>query len=131
MAAFSFCAIATTCRCSRSPEALEAILFGDALPVPEPPRSLDAALAQALEGRYDDGKGAILQVRADGKVNRVQIHWSPPRGPVTHAVLGLDPGGDVVLFEWTAATKVEIDRKEKEPVSRVSILNRQFRRVRN
>jgi hypothetical protein len=110
--------------------ALEAILFGEPLPGPEPPRSLDGPLAQALSGRYDDANGATLLVQADGKVNRVQIHWSPPRGPVTRAVLGLDARGDVVLFEWSAVTKISLDRQSNQAVSRVSFLNRQFRRAR-
>jgi CubicO group peptidase (beta-lactamase class C family) len=109
-------------------QALEAILLGDPSPYPRPPRPLDAELVRALAGRYE-ANGTTLVVDADGKVTRVQIHWSAPRGPVTRAVLGLDDRGKVVLYEWTARTPIEIARAGREPASRVSILNRHFRRV--
>jgi hypothetical protein len=109
-------------------QALEALLLGDPLPCPEPPRSLDADLVQALAGGYE-ASGTTLVIEADGKVTRALIHWSAPRGPVTRAVLGLDDRGQVILYEWTATTKIEIVRAGREPVSRVSILGRHFRRV--
>jgi hypothetical protein len=110
--------------------ALEALLFDEPLPCKEPPRALGPELARAIAGNYEDAKGAKLSVEADGKVTRAQIHWSAPRGPVTRAVLGLNARGEVVLYEWTAATNIEISRQGKEPASRVSFLNRQFNRVR-
>jgi CubicO group peptidase (beta-lactamase class C family) len=110
--------------------ALEALLFGDPLPCKEPPRPLGGELLRAIAGTYEDAKGAKLLVETDGKVTRVQIHWSAPRGPVTRAVLGLDDRGEVVLYEWTAATKIEIERRGNEPASGVSFLNRHFTRAR-
>jgi CubicO group peptidase (beta-lactamase class C family) len=110
--------------------AIEALLFGEPLPCKAPPRPLDAALARAIAGKYQDSKGAKLVVENDGKVARIQIHWGPPRGPVTRAVLGVDAQGEIVLYEWSDATKTEIVRKGAEPASRVSILDRQFDRVR-
>lgn len=83
---------------------------------------------KAIAGRYKDAGGATLIVEADGKATRARIEWFE-KGPVTHAVLGLDTRGDVVLFEWTAATKLAIDRDGTGPVNRVSILGRQFPRV--
>jgi hypothetical protein len=111
-------------------QALEALLQGDPLPCPEPPRSLDAEVVRALAGRYQEANGTTLVVAAEGKVTRALIHWSAPRGPVTRAVLGLDVRGEVILYEWTAATKIEIVRAGREPVSHVSILGRHFRRIR-
>jgi hypothetical protein len=87
-------------------------------------------LVRAIAGNYDDAKGAKLLVEADGKVTRIRIHWSAPRGPVTRAALGLNDRGDVVLYEWTAATNIEISRQGKEPASRISFLERQFNRAR-
>jgi CubicO group peptidase (beta-lactamase class C family) len=110
--------------------AIEALLFGEPLPCKEPPRPLDAPLAQAVAGNYQDSKGAKLIVETDGKVARVQIHWGPPRGPVTRAVLGVDAQGQIVLYEWSDAIRTEIVRQGTEPASRVSFLNRQFERVR-
>jgi CubicO group peptidase (beta-lactamase class C family) len=113
----------------RVAQALEAILLGDPSPYPQPPRPLDAELARALAGRYE-ANGTTLVVEADGKVTRALIHWSAPRGPVTRAVLGLDDRGKVVLYEWTETTPIEeIARAGREPASRVSILDRHFRRV--
>jgi CubicO group peptidase (beta-lactamase class C family) len=109
--------------------AIEALLFDEPLPCQAPPRPLDAALARTIVGNYRDSKDAKLIVENDGKVTRVQIHWGPPRGPVTRAVLGVDEQGQIVLYEWSEATKIEIERQGTEPASRVSILNRQFVRV--
>jgi hypothetical protein len=108
--------------------ALEALLLGDPLPFPEPPRPLDAELVQALAGRYE-AMGTTLVIEADGKVTRAMIHWSAPRGPVTRAVLGLDDRGQVILYKWTASTKIEIARAGRKPANSVSILGRRFRRV--
>jgi hypothetical protein len=110
-------------------QALEALLLGDPLKCPEPPRPLGAELVRALAGRYEEANGTTLVVEADGKVARAVIHWFAPRGPVTRAILGLDNQGTVILFEWTETTKLEIIRAGGEPVSRVSILGRHFRRV--
>jgi CubicO group peptidase (beta-lactamase class C family) len=109
-------------------QALEALLLGDPMPCPEPPRSLDAELVQALAGSYE-ASGTTLVIEVDGKVARALIHWSAPRGPVTRAVLGLDDRGQVILYEWTATTKIEIAREGRESVNRVLILGRSFRRV--
>jgi CubicO group peptidase (beta-lactamase class C family) len=109
-------------------QALEAILLGDPSPYPQPPQPLDAELVRALAGRYE-ANGTTLVVEADGKVTRALIHWSAPRGPVTRAVLGLDDRGKVVLYEWTETTPIEIARAGRELASRVSILDRHFRRV--
>jgi hypothetical protein len=109
-------------------DAIEALLFGDPLPCKEPPRPLDAALARAIAGTYLDSKGAKLIVEPDGKVARVQIHWGPPRGPVTRAVLGLEARDELVLYEWTAATRIEVVRRGAEPASRLSVLDRHFDR---
>jgi hypothetical protein len=65
---------------------------------------LDAELVHALAGG-DEASGTTLVIEADGKVTRALIHWSAPRWPVTRAVLGLDDRGQVILYEWTAATK--------------------------
>jgi CubicO group peptidase (beta-lactamase class C family) len=110
-------------------QALEALLRGDPLPCPEPPRLLDPELVRALAGGYEEANGTTLVIEADGKVTRARIHWFAPRGPVTRAVLGLDDQGKVVLYEWTGTTPIEIARAGREPVSRVSILGRHFRRV--
>jgi hypothetical protein len=110
-------------------QALEALLLGDPLPCSEPPRPLDAELLRALVGGYEASNGTTLVIEADGKVTRAMIHWFAPRGPVTRAVLGLDDQGKVILYEWTATTKIEIVRAAGEPVSSVSILGRHFRRV--
>jgi CubicO group peptidase (beta-lactamase class C family) len=109
--------------------ALESLLLGDPLPGVEPPRALDAKLARAVSGRYQEETGTTLLLEIDGKVIRAVIHWSPPRGPVTRAVLGLGAHGEVVLYEWTAATEVDVTRNGDEPVSRISILGRHFTRV--
>jgi CubicO group peptidase (beta-lactamase class C family)/Leucine-rich repeat (LRR) protein len=110
-------------------QALEAILLGEPLPCVEPPQSLDADLIRAISGRYEDVNGATLVAEAEGQVARVRIHWDAVRGPVTRAVLGLSTTGEMVLYEWTKANKIEVDRDGSGPVSRVSILGRQFRRV--
>jgi CubicO group peptidase (beta-lactamase class C family) len=110
-------------------QALEALLLGDPMPFPEPPRALDAELARALAGHYQEANGTKLAINADGKVTRAVIHWFAPRGPITRAVLGLDDQGKLVLYEWTTATQVQVTRAGEKPVSHVSILGRQFRRV--
>jgi len=110
--------------------ALQALLFGEPLPCKEPPQPLDPELARAVAGKYEDTNGAKLLIDVEGKVTRVQVHWSPPRGPVTRAVLGRSAQGGVVLYEWTAATEMEVDRRGTEPANGVSFLNRHFNRVR-
>jgi CubicO group peptidase (beta-lactamase class C family) len=109
--------------------ALEALLFGEPLPCPEPPRPLDEKLARALAGNYEEMMGAKLAIEADGKVTRANIHWSAPRGPVSRAVLGFDRQDQVVLFAWTSSTRIDVDRRGDEPASRVTFLNRKFERV--
>jgi CubicO group peptidase (beta-lactamase class C family) len=111
-------------------QALEALLLGDPLPCHEPPQPLGAELGNALAGRYQDANGTSLFVERDGKVTRAAIYWSAPRGAVTRAILGLGDGGTVVLYEWTAATKIEIARAGDETVSGVVMLGRKYRRVR-
>jgi CubicO group peptidase (beta-lactamase class C family) len=110
-------------------QAAEALLFADTGSFTMPPRSLSAELAQATTGRYEAANGTSLAVTPDGKVTRAVVHWHAPNGPVTRAVLGLDDRGDVVLYEWKDATKLEIARDEKGAVSELSILGLRFVRV--
>lgn len=110
-------------------DALEAILFGDPSKVADPPRPLDAEVAKSMAGRYQDSRGAALIIEPDGKVTRLRIEWYA-NGPVTRAVLGLDARGDIVLYEWTEATKLTVDRDGMGSVSRITILDRPFTRAR-
>jgi CubicO group peptidase (beta-lactamase class C family) len=108
--------------------AVEAILFGEAKGAVTPPRALDDDVAAALAGKYKDARGTELVVTRDGKVTRVRIHWSPPRGPVTRAVLGANTNGDVVLYEWTSETPL-LTGGLNGTVTRITIHDRTFQRV--
>jgi CubicO group peptidase (beta-lactamase class C family) len=109
-------------------QAVEEILFGDPTKVVGPPSALDTDFAKAIAGRYKDAKGAILTIEADGKVTRARIEWYE-KGPVSRSVLGLDTKNDIVLYEWTAATKLTIDRDGTEPVNGVTMFDRKFLRT--
>jgi CubicO group peptidase (beta-lactamase class C family) len=111
-------------------QALESLLFGAPLARVEPPRVLGAELARAIGGRYAEMNGTTLVVESDGQVTRAIIHWYAPKGPVSRSFLGLDSRGEIVLYQWKEATKVEIARNGNEPVNQVSFLGRKFRRVR-
>ena len=85
------------------------------------------ALAKALAGTYEDEKGAELVIARDGLATRADTHWSPPDGPVSHAVLGLDEAGKVVLHEWSGVHDLGLDRRSKN-VQTITLLGRKFRR---
>ena len=110
--------------------ALESLLFGGPLSRVEPPRPLGSELAHAIAGRYEEARGATLIVEVDGKVTRAATHWYAPNGPVSRSFLGLDPSGEVVLYQWKESIKVAIDQNENEPVNGLSFLGRNFHRAR-
>jgi len=110
-------------------DALESLLWGAPMSSVEPPAVLGAELARAICGRYEEMRGATLVVEADGNVTLAVIHWYAPKGPVSRSFLGLDARGEVVLYQWNEAIKVEIAHNGKEPVSGVSFLGRHFRRA--
>ena len=110
-------------------QAVEEILFGDKRTVTEPPSPLKGELAKAIVGRYKDQQGAILVVEAAGRSTKARIEWYA-RGPVTYATLGQDAKDEVVLFEWTAAMKLKIDRDGTRKVNGISISTRKFVRER-
>jgi CubicO group peptidase (beta-lactamase class C family) len=110
--------------------ALESLLSGGSLARVAPPRSLGKELARAIAGRYDEERGATLTVQVDGKVTRADIDWHAPYGPVSRSFLGLNPEGEIALYQWQESIKVEIGRIGKQQVSDVTILGRHFRRVR-
>lgn len=109
-------------------QGLEEILFGDAATVAKPPRPLDAGLLSALAGSYRDDRGTEMAIEADGAVARARIHW-PNGAPDTHAALGLDDAGEVVFYEWTATTRVKVERRGQEAAERVTLGDQEFRRV--
>jgi hypothetical protein len=99
-------------------QAIEEVLFGDPPTTKELPQPVPAALAQAVVGTFDDsGNKLVVEERAG--VMRATIHWA--RGPVTRAVLGVDASGDLVLYEWTAVTKVKVDREGRKPARVLSL----------
>lgn len=109
-------------------DALEQMLFGDQEP-PLPPRPLGDEVQQALLGKYQDGKGNVLEVVADGRVTRARLQWTPPDGPVSTAVLGLDTAGGVVMYEWTAATPMTVERVAAKPATGIKFFDLDFRRI--
>jgi hypothetical protein len=112
----------------RIAQGLEEILFGDESTVLEPPAPLDEDLAQALVGRYQDTRKNELVVEREGAVTRANIHWAS--GRVTRAHLGLADDGGLVLHEWTAANPIGYERKGKQPVKDLEVLNWTYRRTR-
>ncbi len=109
-------------------QAVEEIAFNDPLTTKEPPAPLTADVAKALAGKYKDAKGATFIIEADGKVTRARIEWYNP-GLVTRATLGLNSTGDVVLYEWTDATKLTVERDATGPAKSISISDRKFSRI--
>jgi hypothetical protein len=71
----------------------------------------------------------VIHIELDGPVTRLLLYWTPPNGPVTRAVLGLDKAGDLVMYEWTAVTKVTVRRRGKGPPEGLSLSGQEFRRT--
>ncbi len=82
-----------------------------AVDLPEP---LGAAAAELLVGSFTDEKGNVLTVVRERKATKATITWAGRPGLRTNAFLVAGaPGregaqGTVALFEWTAATPVEV-----------------------
>lgn len=92
-------------------DAIEALLLDDQPRPPLPPAPLDKNARERLEGEYETKQGRRAIVEARGDSTSIRIEWSGPGGPVTHAVLGQDANGAIVLFEWSAATVMEVEGK--------------------
>ncbi|VAX42528.1 Beta-lactamase class C-like and penicillin binding proteins (PBPs) superfamily, partial [hydrothermal vent metagenome] len=112
----------------RIAQALEEILFEEAPTIEKPPAPLDEALREALVGQYEDDRGNLFIIEAEGNLTRVRILWSSSKGLVTRAVLGLDEAGGVAMYEWRSTHAVELDRHGEEPVGVLSILNTTYTR---
>ncbi len=111
--------------------AVEEILFGDTPTIELPPRPLNAEVAKTFVGRFEADSGAVLFVKAEGKITRAQIRWPGKEGaagPVTRAFLGLDDKGSVILYAWTSSTPVVVECKDLS-VECLSIHDRRFERV--
>lgn len=115
-------------RSYRVAQGLEELLFEDKPTLLPPPTPLDEELAEALVGTYQDTRKNELVIEREGMVTRANIHWAA--GPVTNAHLGLAEDGDLVLYEWTAANPVELERKGKKPVKSLELRNWTYKRMR-
>ncbi len=112
---------------ARFASVLEAVLLGEGAPDVAPPQKLDEDLADALEGVFEDDRGATLTVTRAEAVTRASILWYA-NGPTSNATLTMDDTGEVVFFEWTAAHVLEVERKGRGKVRNLSLLGRTFRR---
>ena len=90
---------------------------------------LSAALLTAISGRYQDEQGAILVVEVNGTTTVVRIHWSPPDGPVTRAILGQNDSGKMMLDDGADLINIKIDRDGSQPVEWISVDRQVFRRM--
>jgi CubicO group peptidase (beta-lactamase class C family) len=109
---------------------LEEILFNDPPTLRALPGVVDAKLASALAGSYADDNGVKLMVELDGLAVRTRIEWVPgnDQAPITHALLGVEGKNDLVFYEWTSTTPVEVKRRGRDPVTEIKIGSHRYRR---
>jgi CubicO group peptidase (beta-lactamase class C family) len=114
----------------RVSQAVEAILFGEQPPASAREGLLGDALRKGLTGRYSDERGNVITIEFDGPLTRTSIHWSPPSGPVTHAVLRESPGGDVLIDDGSGMDiTMGIERDDEGVAHCLIILNRRYERL--
>lgn len=111
-------------------DAVERMLFEEATGLQPLPQPLAPELLKAAIGRYKDDRGAEIVIAADDGFARLEIHWSRAGGPVTRACLGTDADGRTVLYEWSDATPLPLEPAESGLVERITVAEREFRRVR-
>lgn len=112
-------------------DVVERMLFDEPVGVEPLPRPMDAELLKAATGRYKDSRGAEVVIADDDGFAQVQVHWAPStRGPVTRACLGMDADERTILYEWSSATPMAVNRTASGAVESVQVSERTFRRVR-
>lgn len=108
--------------------ALETILFGGDSAKGQPLQPLEEAVVAGLLGTYRDSRGNQLVIEHGPVLTNARILWSPPYGPVTRAMIGLNDDGELTLFDGTDMIAVQVERSGDEPASGLTILGQSFQR---
>lgn len=106
---------------------LESAMFDE--DVAMPPVALSPDLQDALAGTYLGPGGQQLIIEPDGETTRASILWRPGgHGPVTHALIGQDDAGALVLFEWSEVTEIGYAQNRHGQVTTVRMQSMAFSR---
>ncbi len=108
--------------------ALETILFGGDPAQDQPLAMLEQETAERLMGTYRDERGNQLVIGPGLILTAAQLRWSPPSGPVTRAVLGLDDEGTLAMYDGADTINLTVERDESGSVAALTILGLRFAR---
>ncbi|MFN0057736.1 MAG: serine hydrolase domain-containing protein [Planctomycetota bacterium] len=114
-------------------DSLEALLFGGALPIKEPPAVLKPEQLNALVGKYATKSGEPLVIVAQGRAARVTIgkpaspqSGVPDKNGGRAGSIGVAENGDLVFYEWRKITAIKLTRAAKGPVRGITIHDQEF-----